>query len=239
MGREASGAAAGLQGRACHSACRHVNSLYIKGRLSVAAAKVTKMKQVLKQLFVDFFSTVVFVAIYLPTGNIYVATAVAVGGGIGQFALARHKGRRLDLMNWASLGLVLALGGATMLTGDPRFVMFKPSIAHFAIGAIMLRRGWMLRYVPPVVTENVSARSIVIAGYCWAALMLTLGLLNIAIAATGDMRLWAWFISVGAVGAKVLAFLLQYLLFRSAVYRKIRATMRETRPVESAVAPGG
>jgi intracellular septation protein len=196
------------------------------------------MKQVLKQLFVDFFSTIVFLAIYLPTGNIYLATAVAIAGGIGQFALARHQGRQLDLMNWASLGLVLALGGATMLTGDPRFVMFKPSIAHFAIGAIMLRRGWMLRYMPAVVTENVLARSIIIAGYCWAALMFMLGLLNIAIAATGDMRLWAWFISVGAVGAKVLAFLLQYLLFRSAVYRKIRAAMREGGAVPGAAAPG-
>jgi len=27
-------------------------------------------------------------------------------------------------------------------------VLAKPSIAHFAIGAIMLKRDWMLRYVP-------------------------------------------------------------------------------------------
>ena len=185
------------------------------------------MKQVLKQLFADFFSTIVFLAIWGVTGNIYVATGVAIAGGIGQFALMRYQGRRLDIMNWASLGLVLVLGGATILTHDPRFVMMKPSIAHFAIAAVMLRRGWMLRYLPPFVKEHVSANAIIAAGYCWAALMVTLGIINIAIAATGDMVMWAWFVSVGAMGAKVLAFGVQYLFFRAIIYRKMRTALRE------------
>jgi hypothetical protein len=57
--------------------------------------------------------------------------------------------------------------------------------------------------------------------------MVTLGLTNIAIAATGDVRLWAWFVSVGAMGAKIVAFGVQYLIFRSIIYRKIRAALRE------------
>jgi hypothetical protein len=40
------------------------------------------------------------------------------------------------------------------------------------------------------------------------------------------MVLWAWFVSVGAMGAKIVAFGLQYLIFRSIVYRKIRAALR-------------
>lgn len=187
------------------------------------------MKQVLKQLFTDFFSTIVFLAIWAVTRDIYVATGVALAGAVGQFALARHQGRSLDLMNWASLGLVLVLGGATILTHDPRFVMVKPSIAHFAIAAVMLRRGWMARYLPPVVKDHVSENAIIIAGYSWAALMVVLGLMNIAIAATGDVRLWAWFVSVGAMGAKIVAFGVQYLIFRSIIYRKIRAALREAK----------
>ena len=189
------------------------------------------MKQVFKQLFADFFSTIVFLVVWAATGNIYVATAVAIAGAIGQFALARHRGRALDVMSWASLALVLVLGGATILTRDPRFVMMKPSIAHFAIAAVMLRRGWMLRYLPPFVKEHVPASAIVAAGYCWAALMVALGLTNIAIAAMGDMRLWAWFVSVGAMGAKIAAFGLQYLIFRSIIYRKVRAALREAQAV--------
>jgi intracellular septation protein len=118
------------------------------------------------------------------------------------------------------------LGAATILTHDPRFVMMKPSIAHFAIAVVMLRRGWMLRYLPPFVKEHISPNTIIAAGYCWAGLMVALGLANIAIAATGDMRLWAWFISIGAMGAKIAAFGVQYLIFRSLIYRKIRAALR-------------
>ena len=49
------------------------------------------MKQVFKQLLGDFFSTIVFLAIWAATGNIYLATGVAIAGAIGQFALARCR----------------------------------------------------------------------------------------------------------------------------------------------------
>jgi hypothetical protein len=56
--------------------------------------------------------------------------------------------------------------------------------------------------------------------------MVALGVANIAIAATGDMVLWAWFVSLGAMGAKIVAFGVQYLILRSIIYRKIRAALR-------------
>lgn len=105
------------------------------------------MKDVFAKLGQDFFSTILFLVLYLITGNVMLATCVAVAGAVAQFMRARIRGERLDLMTYASLALVVVLGGATLLTNDPRFVLAKPSIGHFAIGAIMLRRGWMLRYM--------------------------------------------------------------------------------------------
>ena len=63
------------------------------------------------------------------------ATAVAIAGAVGQVIWSRIKGQTLGYMTWASLGLVIVLGGATLLTHDPRFVLAKPAIGHFAIGA--------------------------------------------------------------------------------------------------------
>jgi intracellular septation protein A len=180
------------------------------------------MTAVFRQLFVDFFSTIVFLAVYAATGNILIATGVAIAGGIIQFAVALMRRQPLETMMLASLALVVVLGGATLLTNDPRFVLIKPSIAHFAIGAIMLKRGWILRYSPPKVGETIP-RLAILAGYGWAALMFALGLGNIAVALTGDIRLWAIYVSVIAVGAKVLAFAIQYVVFRIAVTRKLRA----------------
>jgi len=180
------------------------------------------MKDVLIRLGSDFLSTIVFLVVYLATENIVLATSVGIAGAIAQVIHARVKGRELGFMTWASLALVIVLGTATILTRDPRFVLAKPSIAHFAIGAIMLKRGWMLRYMPQIAVETIP-EYITIAGYAWAALMFALGAGTIAVALTGDLKLWAFYVSFVAIGAKVLAFAIQYVAFRLLITSRIRA----------------
>jgi intracellular septation protein len=180
------------------------------------------MKDVFVRLGTDFLSTIVFLAFYLITGDVLLATGVAIAGAVAQVIYSRIKGQQLTFMTYASLALVIVLGSATLLTNDPRFVLAKPSIAHFAIGAIMLKRGWMLRYMPPIVTETVP-EYVTIAGYAWAGLMFALGAGVIAVASTGDMKLWALYVSVVAIGAKVAAFAVQYVTFRVLVTNRIRA----------------
>jgi intracellular septation protein len=181
------------------------------------------MTGVFARLGADFFSTIVFLVLYLLTNSIVLATSVAIAGAIGQVIYTRVTGRELSFMTWASLGLVIVLGGVTLLTQDHRFVLAKPSIAHFAIGAIMLKRDWMLRYMPPVVVETIPDY-VTIAGYAWAILMFVLGAGTIAVAATGDLKLWAIYISFVSVGAKILAFAAQYVVFRVLVTSRLRAT---------------
>jgi len=180
------------------------------------------MATVFRQLFADFFSTIVFLVVYAATGDIIIATGVAIAGAIAQFIRAHLRSEKLDIMTWASLALVIVLGTATLLTKDPRFVLIKPSIAHFAIGAIMLRKDWMLRYSPPMVRDNIPHLA-TIAGYAWAALMFVLGAGVVATAMTGDVKLWAFYVTVIAIGAKVVAFAIQYVIFRIAITRKLRA----------------
>jgi intracellular septation protein len=180
------------------------------------------MRDVLVRLGTDFLSTIVFLVIYLATDSVVLATSVAIAGAIGQVIYSRIKGERLGFMTWASLGLVIVLGGATLLTHDPRFVLAKPAIAHFAIGAIMLKRGWMLRYMPARVSD-VIPEYVTAAGFAWAALMFALGLGTIAIAMTGDLELWAIYVSVVTVGAKIVAFGVQYVMFRVLITSRLRA----------------
>ncbi|MHC2461344.1 septation protein IspZ [Bradyrhizobium embrapense] len=181
------------------------------------------MKSVFARLASDFLSTIVFLVVYLATDNVLIATAIAIVGAIAQVVYARVKGP--GYMTWASLGLVIVLGGATLLTNDPRFVLAKPAIGHIAIGAIMLKRGWMLRYLPPIVTETIPGYA-TLAGYAWAGLMFILAAGTIAIAATGDMKLWAFYVSVVLLGAKIAAFAIQYVAFRFLVGNRLRAAAR-------------
>ena len=102
------------------------------------------------------------------------ATGVAIAGAIAQVIYSRVKGKELGYMTWASLALVIVLGSATLQTHVPRFVLAKPAIGHFAIGAILLKRGCMLRYMVPIVTQTIP-EYVRFAGYAWAALCFVLG----------------------------------------------------------------
>ena len=86
----------------------------------------------------------------------------------------------------------------------------------------MLKRGWMLRYMPPIVAETIP-EYVTLAGYAWAALMFVLGLGTIATALSGDLKLWAIYVSVVLLGAKLAAFAVQYVAFRLLVTNRIRA----------------
>jgi intracellular septation protein A len=180
------------------------------------------MRDVFVRLGSDFLSTIIFLGVYLTTGSLALATVLAIAGAAVQLIYARLRGEPLNFMAYASLALVIVLGSATLLTNDPRFMLAKPSIAHFAIGAIMLKRGWMLRYMPPIVVETIP-EYVTVAGYAWAMLMFALGFGTIAVALTGDLKLWTIYVSVIAIGVKVIAFAVQYVLFRVLVTNRIRA----------------
>jgi intracellular septation protein A len=197
------------------------------------------MRTALQQLLSDLLSAIVFLVVYGLSGSVTLATATAVGVGIAQIAVMKLTGRPIDLMQWLARGLVLVLGAATFITQDSRFIMVKPTVIHWAIGVVMLRRGWMARYLPPIVRDNVPANVIVKVGYAWAGLMFLLGALNAFIAVTMSFRAWAWFITFGAIGAKVVAFLAQYWLLRSLVRRKLRSQMPDAAPQSHAPTVAG
>jgi intracellular septation protein A len=190
--------------------------------LRVNRQDAARMRSALLQLGEDFLSTIVFLVLFVASGNLVVAVACALAVGVGQFAILRWRRKPIDLMQGLSLALVIAFGAAALITADSRFMMAKPTVIHVAVGAVMLRPGWMSRYMPPLVRENVPAGVLLASGYAWAALMFALGLANLYVAATFSVAAWAWFISVGAVGAKVVAFLVQVAVFRAFVRRRPR-----------------
>lgn len=181
------------------------------------------MRTALQQLLSDFLSAIVFLAIYGLSDSITLATSLAIATGLGQIAVMKLRGSPIEAMQWLALGLVVVLGAATLVTQDSRFIMVKPTIVHWGIGAVMLRHGWMTRYLPPIARDNLPPSVMVAAGYGWAALMILLGAINLFVALTMSFAAWAWFITFGAVGAKVVAFLVQYWVFRSIVRGKLRA----------------
>lgn len=171
----------------------------------------------------DFLSTIIFIAIYEVTNDIIVATGAGIVTGIGQFVWLKSRRHSIELMQYASLALVIVLGTATLLTRDPRFVMVKPSIAGFAIAIVMLKRGWQFRYMPPIVKENASEAFLTVWGYIWSALYFAMAAANLVISQRYDLHVWAAFNATVPTFAPLALFLIQYLTMRAIIHRNIKA----------------
>ncbi|MGC2177383.1 MAG: septation protein IspZ, partial [Bradyrhizobium sp.] len=132
-----------------------------------------------KLLLLDLASTFFFLFLYLLTKNITLSVL---------------------------LGMALGAGTATLLTNDPRFVMIKPIIIYCVVGIVMLKRGWMNRYLPPVAIELIPDVA-TIFGYAWAGLMFLSAALNLIVALNYSVTTWSAFMPTYAIVSKLVLFL--------------------------------
>jgi intracellular septation protein A len=175
-----------------------------------------------RELATDLLSSILFAGLLSVTHDVALSVGVSIAAGLGQIGWLTLRGRRADLMQWMSLGLVIVFGGASLMTDDPRFLMFKPTVIYCAIGAVMLRRGWMTRYMIP--EALVWASDVVIVfGYIWSGMMFMTAALNLALVVNGDPKIWAWFLGVFPLASKLGLFAVQYLTTRFIAIRRAKA----------------
>ena len=166
----------------------------------------------------DMIPMILFLVLFLTTKDIMLATGFAIAVGVGQVAYALSRHRPIGALQWASLGLVAVFGTATLLTHNPRFVMFKPTAIQTILGAVMLRPGWMERYVSP--QERDAARPMLTTfGFVWAGLMFLLAALNLLLVVAADPLTWARFHLFVPPIAMIGLFLIQNVYMRAAAAR--------------------
>lgn len=175
-----------------------------------------------KLLLLDMASTLFFLVLYLLTHN--VALSVVLGMVLGAAQIGWQLARRnpIDTMQWMSLFLVLGAGTVTLITDDPRFVMIKPSVIYLVVGIVMLKRGWMNRYLPPVAIALVPDIA-VIFGYVWSGLMFFSAFLNLIVAFNFSVVTWSATMSIYGIASKAALFLLGYAAMRIIGGRRRRA----------------
>jgi len=148
----------------------------------------------------DSLGIIVF-AVLLGLGAGIVPATVA--GTIVALAVVGYElasGHKVAALQWISLASVLFTAAATLLTGDPRFVMAKPTIVYLIVGTVMLRKGWLNRYIPPeqlALVGDVMDRF----GMIWAALMFLSAGLNL-IVAIFFTTWWPLFIGIFPLASK-------------------------------------
>lgn len=178
--------------------------------------------QTLRPIALDFLSTIAFVIALSVLHDAQKAIIIGIVVGLAEIGWEYARHRKLSPMQAASLFLVITLGGASLITHDPRFVMIKPSIGYLAIGIVMLKRGWMAAYAPPIALELVPRERFVVWGYVWAGLMLFSAVGNLALVALVDLETWAFVLLVWGIGSKLTLFLVQFASIRIEAGRTLR-----------------
>lgn len=169
----------------------------------------------------DLASTLFFLLLYAATGNVALSVVLGIALAVLQIGWRLWRRRAVDALQWISLLVVAAGGTATLLTHDPRFVMLKPSIIYLLVGWTMLRKGWMLRYMPARAIEVVPDL-VVTAGYVWAGLMFVSALLNLVLATTCTIPVWGTVMTAWGAGSKVALFFAQYGAMKMVGRRRVR-----------------
>jgi len=175
-----------------------------------------------KLLLLDLASTIVFLVVFLLTHNTILAVGLGMALGLAQIATQFVRRRTIETMEWLSLFLVIAAGTATLLTDDPRFVLFKPTLIYAIVGVVMLKPGWMNRYLPDIARAVVPDVAVVV-GFVWAGLMFVSAMVNAFVALTCSVATWALVMPIFGIVSKLTVFVIGFAAMRFIGRRRVLA----------------
>ena len=148
-------------------------------------------------------------------GPVLLATLVVIVASLAQIGYLLLRGRKVDLMLWVSLGLVVVLGGATVWFHNETFIKWKPSALYWAMGLSFLvsqlvfnknllqaLMGEQLQLPPPVWRK---------LSFAWVGFFALMGLLNLYVAYNFSTDAWVNFKLFGGIGLMLLFTLAQGL----------------------------
>src|SRR5262249_36685557 len=103
------------------------------------------------------------------------------------------------------------------------------------VGVVMLKPGWMNRYLPPL-AKAVVADVATIVGFLWAGLMFASAAVNVFVALKYSLATWAWFMPVFVIVVKVGLFLVSFSMMRFIGRRRFAAMPESDREALAASA---
>jgi intracellular septation protein len=164
------------------------------------------------KLLFDFLPILLFFIAY-KLADIYVATAVLIAVTLAQVGWIWLRQRRVEKIPLFTAGLVLALGGATLILHDPIFVKWKPTVVNGLFALVFLgscfigqksllerMMGEQLELPAPIWVKLTLA---------WAAFFLAMGLANLYVAFNFDENTWVNFKLFGMLGLTLVFVLAQ------------------------------
>lgn len=137
------------------------------------------------KLLFDFFPILLFFAAYKVYG-IYAATAAAVAASVLQVAYSWLRHRRVEKMLLISMGLIVVLGGATLILHDEVFIKWKPTAVNWLFATAFLASRFVgeRTLAERMLGSAISVQSAVWrrVNLSWAIFFIVTGVLNLYVA---------------------------------------------------------
>jgi len=168
----------------------------------------------MKFLF-DLFPVILFFVAF-KIFDIYVATAVAIAATFVQIAWVWHRHRKVEKMLWVSLGVIVIMGGATLLLQNETFIKWKPTVLYWLFGAALMISdlGFRKNLIKAMMEKQITLPDAV-----WRKLMLSwvgffaaMGVLNLYVAFNFSTDDWVNFKLFGGMGLMFAFIILQALV---------------------------
>ena len=170
----------------------------------------------MKFLF-EIFPVVVFFVAFKIYG-IMIATAAAIGATVVQAGWSWFRHGKVERMMLINLGIIVVLGGATLLLHNEAFIKWKPTALYWAFAAVLtvselffgknLIRAMMgaQMTLPDPVWKRVN--------FSWAVFFALMGIANLYVAFNFSTDTWVNFKLFGGMGL-LFAFAIVQALFLS------------------------
>ena len=144
---------------------------------------------------------------------VLLATVVVIIATLAQIVWLKLRGRKVDLMLWVSLGLVTALGSATIYFHSEAFIKWKPTVLYWVMGGALL--------IGQVVFGKNGVKSLMGAqmslpetvwrrvNFSWVGFFAVMGVINLWVAYNFSTSTWVNFKLFGSMGLMLLFILVQ------------------------------
>jgi len=166
------------------------------------------------KLLLDFFPVILFF-IAFKMYDIYVATAVAIAASIVQVAYVYIRNKRVEKMHLITLGLIVILGGATLVLQDEAFIKWKPTIVNWGFALVFFGSHFIGK---KTIIRRMMDSAISMPDFAWLRLsqmwisfFIFSGIANLYVAYNFDTDTWVNFKLFGLMGLTVAFLVLQVI----------------------------
>ncbi|MBR9866683.1 MAG: septation protein A [Oceanospirillales bacterium] len=165
------------------------------------------------KLLLDFLPVIIFFIVYKSTDDIILATAVLIPATLLQMLYTWIKTHKIEMIQLVTLGLVVVLGGATVLFQDKTFIQWKPTVVTWLFALAFLGSQFIGN---KTIIQRLMGGTIEMPPQAWKQLniawiifYLILGAVNLYVAYTMSEETWVNFKLFGMLGLTLVFILLQ------------------------------